>query len=339
MNSIKLSICIPTYNRDKLLEETLNSIIRQANSNNIEKFEICVSDNASTDSTDEIIKNIKENTTVRINYQKNQSNLGFDLNMIQAVDMASGDYCWLLGSDDIALPGSLDFLLQQIQSGYDIYLFNRIDCDIDLKQKGKRYWLDPNINDTVYDFGDPSQFDQYTRQATSIGALYSFIGSDVFKRKKWLDITPEADALKSGYIHVYMLLSFLKSSCTLKYCSSHWVLARSDRAADWVPSNEEVINRIMIDIKGYLLMSEIVKSQNQIYSDGVLRVLHAERHGFSNLKILRWRTNSVEWLNIAEIFIKAGYSPTLILIMGKLKPLISFLKVLSAMRKKLKARN
>ena len=66
MNSIKLSICIPTYNRDKLLEETLNSIIRQANSNNIEKFEICVSDNASTDSTDEIIKNISFTTELEV---------------------------------------------------------------------------------------------------------------------------------------------------------------------------------------------------------------------------------------------------------------------------------
>ena len=131
----KLSAFLPSAG-DFLNYDDYNKLLIK---NNIEKFEICVSDNASIDSTDEIIKNIKEHTTVRINYQKNQSNLGFDLNMIQAVDMASGDYCWLLGSDDIALPGSLDFLLQQIQSGYDIYLFNRIDCDIDLKQKGKRY--------------------------------------------------------------------------------------------------------------------------------------------------------------------------------------------------------
>ncbi|EBH2219729.1 glycosyltransferase, partial [Salmonella enterica] len=47
-----ISFCIPTYNRKEYLEELLNSI------NNQEKFnldiEICISDNASTDGTEEM---------------------------------------------------------------------------------------------------------------------------------------------------------------------------------------------------------------------------------------------------------------------------------------------
>ncbi|HHC1975330.1 TPA: glycosyltransferase family 2 protein, partial [Salmonella enterica] len=48
-----ISFCIPTYNRKEYLEELLNSI------NNQEKFnldiEICISDNASNDGTEEMI--------------------------------------------------------------------------------------------------------------------------------------------------------------------------------------------------------------------------------------------------------------------------------------------
>ncbi|EDQ3425490.1 glycosyltransferase family 2 protein, partial [Salmonella enterica subsp. enterica serovar 4,[5],12:i:-] len=69
-----ISFCIPTYNRKEYLEELLNSI------NNQEKFnldiEICISDNASTDGTEEMIDVWRNNYNFPIIYRRNSVNLG-----------------------------------------------------------------------------------------------------------------------------------------------------------------------------------------------------------------------------------------------------------------------
>ena len=51
-----VSIIIPTYNREHLIGETLNSIIAQTHTN----WECIVVDDGSTDNTEEVLKNYKE---------------------------------------------------------------------------------------------------------------------------------------------------------------------------------------------------------------------------------------------------------------------------------------
>jgi abequosyltransferase len=49
INKPILSICIPTYNRAKILDETLNSVFSQGNENILSKIEVIISDNDSKD--------------------------------------------------------------------------------------------------------------------------------------------------------------------------------------------------------------------------------------------------------------------------------------------------
>ena len=60
-NNIKplLSICVPTYNREIYLQECLDSIISQ-DSFDEDTIEIIISDNASTDGTQSLIKKYQE---------------------------------------------------------------------------------------------------------------------------------------------------------------------------------------------------------------------------------------------------------------------------------------
>ena len=53
MSQVKLSICIPTYNRAPFLEKALNYFVELYQFSF--KYEIVISDNASTDSTREIV--------------------------------------------------------------------------------------------------------------------------------------------------------------------------------------------------------------------------------------------------------------------------------------------
>ena len=191
-----------------------------------------------------------------------------------------------------------------------------------------------NIQKKIFDLTDPRIFETYCKNAKSVGALFSFISCDVFKTRKWRDIKSTPEAIKSGYIHVYMLLSMIKYGCILKYCPEHLVMCRPDRGPEVKSTNIEVIHRVLLDINGYQMMADTLLPLSEKHYFGVLHVLHQERHGFSNLKNLRWRTNSEEWNIISEKFKKAGYSPLLIAFMSKAKPLISFLKIASAAIKK-----
>jgi glycosyltransferase involved in cell wall biosynthesis len=95
-----LSIAIPTFNGSAYILDTLDSIQNQLDDCK-SKIEIVISDNASNDGTDILIKNYQRNSTVKIVYSKNSENLGFDKNVDFCIQKSSGKYVWLLGDDDL----------------------------------------------------------------------------------------------------------------------------------------------------------------------------------------------------------------------------------------------
>jgi glycosyltransferase involved in cell wall biosynthesis len=81
MSVSTVSVCIPAYNSGSFIEATLRSIMNQTFSN----LEIIISDNASTDSTAEIIQELSREDK-RIRFIKNESNIGYVKNIMQAVN-------------------------------------------------------------------------------------------------------------------------------------------------------------------------------------------------------------------------------------------------------------
>jgi glycosyltransferase involved in cell wall biosynthesis len=104
---VKLSICIPTYNRAANLDYLLRSIKDTAIKFKF-SYQICVSDNNSTDNTKNIVYQYE--AFLPIKYSKNSTNKGLARNIIDSVDMADGEWAWLVGDDDIFLPNSYEEL-------------------------------------------------------------------------------------------------------------------------------------------------------------------------------------------------------------------------------------
>lgn len=94
-NNPKLSVLIPTYNREEYIVQAIESVLNQEFSD----FEIICSDNASTDKTYEILESysLKDN---RIKVFRNKENLGPVLNWKNCLDNANGEYVHWLWSDD-----------------------------------------------------------------------------------------------------------------------------------------------------------------------------------------------------------------------------------------------
>lgn len=90
------SICIPNYNYESYLSKTIESVLNQSHND----YEIVISDNASTDSSPDIIKNFAKNDK-RINYKINNVNMGFSSNLDEAARMSTKEWIIMLSSDDL----------------------------------------------------------------------------------------------------------------------------------------------------------------------------------------------------------------------------------------------
>jgi glycosyltransferase involved in cell wall biosynthesis len=90
-----VSIGVPVYNESRYLEESLLSLLSQSYPN----MEIVISDNASTDRTEEICREFSKRDK-RIRYSRFNSNQGATVNFKQVVDLAQGKYfMWASGHD------------------------------------------------------------------------------------------------------------------------------------------------------------------------------------------------------------------------------------------------
>jgi len=90
-----ISICVPTYNRPKLLCELLDSILVQSYTD----YEIIITDNSDNYETSKIIEDKYNNP--KIKYYKNEKNLGLNLNVIKNFSLSSGEYLTFTPDDDL----------------------------------------------------------------------------------------------------------------------------------------------------------------------------------------------------------------------------------------------
>jgi glycosyltransferase involved in cell wall biosynthesis len=95
----RLSIGMPVYNGEPFLAEALDSILGQT----FGDFEVIISDNASTDSTQDICRMYMARDA-RIRYCRNETNLGAARNYNRVFDLSSGEYFKWAAADDVCAP-------------------------------------------------------------------------------------------------------------------------------------------------------------------------------------------------------------------------------------------
>lgn len=102
--NIMFSVEVPTYNQKDYIAQTLQSIIDQKHNY---KYEILVSDDCSTDGTQEIIKEFHNKYPDIIKPIYNEKNLGAMQNYYATVARARGKYLMGCAGDDYWLPGKV----------------------------------------------------------------------------------------------------------------------------------------------------------------------------------------------------------------------------------------
>lgn len=110
-----VSVIIPTYNRPEYLKQALTSAIKQTYQN----LEIIVSDNCSTDKTQEIVQSFRD---TRIRYWRQPENKGMFANQMHAFKMARGKYVASLHDDDMWNEDFLEKLIPPLEEHPDLIL-------------------------------------------------------------------------------------------------------------------------------------------------------------------------------------------------------------------------
>lgn len=102
MNHPKITIGLPVYNGEPFLPETIDAILVQT----YRDFELIISDNASSDVTEQICRKYAAQDD-RISYYRNQQNIGATGNFNRVFQLASGEYFKWVAHDDLHAPDYL----------------------------------------------------------------------------------------------------------------------------------------------------------------------------------------------------------------------------------------
>jgi len=129
----RVSIGMPVYNGENYLEESLNSIVAQT----FEDFELIISDNASTDRTEEICKAYAAEDR-RIRYYRNEQNLGPARNYNRVFELAKGEYFKWTAHDDLLAPEYLERCVEVLDRNPELVLCYSRVIFIDEQQKQLR---------------------------------------------------------------------------------------------------------------------------------------------------------------------------------------------------------
>jgi glycosyltransferase involved in cell wall biosynthesis len=129
-----VSFLLLTYNQQKFVEEAVRSALLQT----YQPLEIIVSDDASTDQTYEITKAVvnEYRGPHLVTTAVNPRNMGTNGHLNAVVRKAKGEFIVVAAGDDVSLPGRVEKLVKQWQSGASGVFSNATIIDAQSKSKG-----------------------------------------------------------------------------------------------------------------------------------------------------------------------------------------------------------
>ncbi len=178
-----LSVCIPTHDgRRAELAEALEAITRQLGPEHAGRVEICVTDNASADGTEELVTALAR--THPIVYHRHDRDIGPGQNVLASVSNGSGDWLWLHSSDDVIVPGAIDAVIRWVESAPTIAGLSLGRARLD---RGMRYEIEPEPAVIRPDDADRRRIVEEPREVLAqLGIMQTFLTSTIVRRDAWV---------------------------------------------------------------------------------------------------------------------------------------------------------
>lgn len=161
----QVSVCIPVLNGSDYISYAIESVLAQT----FRDFELIVCDNCSTDNTPEIVAGFRDS---RIKYVRNQKDLGLVGNHNRCIDLASGEFIYILHYDDCMMPDNLERKVRLLNERSDVGFVHSNIVTIDFKGEV----VSPNI------WSEDSRYDYFEDGMTVFHRYLSYlpIGASIF---------------------------------------------------------------------------------------------------------------------------------------------------------------
>ena len=228
-----LSICIPTYNRAKFLKSSLLSIYDQID--DYKDFEVIVSDNASTDNTEQVVAEYLHKINFR--YIKQSKNVGAARNYLTLVSNASSEFCWIVGDDDFILPNRIANIIYLIKKSNADFFYAKVDhLNINDYWQYLRPFSTSVLAASDFSYQDLGKWEDLLQPKYSIIFLGEVMAS-IFRRSIWLSYVPEGldepflSNLETTYTHSVIFANTFVGKKAV-YIDSPTIIAL-DGAREW----------------------------------------------------------------------------------------------------------
>jgi abequosyltransferase len=228
---MKLALCIPTHHgRADTLRTLLDSVVSQKGLASDDVVEICISDNASEDGTAELVATYQRTSPFPITYFRFPTDTRGVRNFVNVVEMASAEWCWFVGSDDVLLPGALARALEVLRAdpevpgvtvnkvNFDRTLtrFHSVDHEIVLPRRSAESHLIAPFSEVVAD----------------LAMSFGYMSAHLFRREDWRGVIRDygLDYLLTlrHFVHCFAFAEIAKRRGAWYWLAEYLVVQRLD---------------------------------------------------------------------------------------------------------------
>jgi glycosyltransferase involved in cell wall biosynthesis len=263
----KLSIAIPTYNRETILCQTIDFILEEVIAN---ELLIYIVDDSNNNITCEIIKKKYANIP-NIIYSKNVVNLGHDKNFFKTISIIQEQFVWYLGDSMFIKKGIITKILNIINSSdYDFIVLN---------EDSRRFSLKDNL------------FIDYASVLNKIGWHLTMSGVTIYNSKTLKKFHNSKVDLYKNFPQLALIVDYIYcNNFKLLWINEKCLFGNKGKISYW---NKNVFDVFINDLETTLLniklpaeiINKIIKDHSfytQIF--GINKLIKYRSEGFYDIK-------------------------------------------------------
>jgi len=196
----KILICIPTYNRYKILDKQLKNLT----SVDSKYFDIVCFDNCSTDNTEKVVLEYAKKFN-HISYVKNKINVGYNGNIVNIIKYASTQekykYLFILSDDDLVFMSNFVKVCDQI--------------DINKNELILLTWISTDTKGVVTTRPNDKNFENIYETVNKTALISSYMYPMVFIKK--YNINEFLKFSKNTFLHLKIIADCINDGYPIKY--------------------------------------------------------------------------------------------------------------------------
>ena len=242
-NKPRISIGLPVYNGEQFIRKALDSILAQT----FEDFEIIISDNHSTDRTQEICQSYLARDK-RIRYYRNSENLGAAPNYNRVFELSTGEYFKWVAADDIWASDYLEQCIKVLDSDPSIVLCHSKTVLID--ENGQKLTFDTKRDCFVNKYGQTFRKPEHPQNLDSFKAheryreilfgirwcfqIFGVIRADILKKSLLIEPYYGSDKVLLAELSLMGRFAEISEPFFFRRCHSGQSRALASKTGSWI---------------------------------------------------------------------------------------------------------